>query len=76
MPQLRASKETWLDEKFEKSLDLHESEWSKAGKKEPFWGPGAYWFFNVTLPTLIITLTLAYGFDFIFGALLGSPFQK
>lgn len=70
------SKDIGLDDKFAKQVDLHESEWSKAGKKEPFWGPGAYWFFNVTLPTLVITIALAYGFDFIFGASLGSPFQR
>lgn len=65
-----------MNDKFSKNLDLHESEWAKAGKKEPFWGSGAYWFFNVTLPTLVIALVFGYGFDFIFGALFGSPFQK
>lgn len=39
-----------------KTLNLHESEWSKAGKKQPIFGPGAYWFFNVTLPTLVFAV--------------------
>lgn len=71
MPPLRASKEIGLDEKFEKSLDLHESEWSKAGKKEPFWGPGAYWFFNVTLPLFVLAIVLSQISKFIYRAVLG-----
>lgn len=39
-----------------KNLDLHESEWSKVGKKQPILGNGAYWFFNVTLPTLVFAV--------------------
>jgi hypothetical protein len=61
---------------FDKSVDLHESEWSKADKKEPILGAGSYWFFNVTLPTFIFALVFGYGLDFIFGGLFGSPFQR
>jgi hypothetical protein len=60
-----------LNDKFEKRLDLHESEWSKAGKKEPFWGPGAYWFFNVTLPLLVLAVIGSQIAKFIYRAALG-----
>lgn len=60
-----------MDEKFEKHLDLHESEWSKAGKKEPFWGPGAYWFFNVTLPLFILAIIGSQISNVIYRAVLG-----
>lgn len=60
-----------MDEKFSKQLDLHESEWAKTGKKEPFWGPGAFWFFNVTLPTLAIAIVLGLISKFIWRAVLG-----
>lgn len=71
MPRLRASKDIGLDDKFAKQVDLHESEWSKAGKKEPFWGPGAYWFFNVTLPLFVLAIVLSQISKFIYGAVLG-----
>jgi hypothetical protein len=71
MPRLRASKDIGLDDKFAKRVDLHESEWSKAGKKEPFWGPGAYWFFNVTLPLFVLAIVLSQIGKFIYGAVLG-----
>ncbi|NNU70373.1 hypothetical protein G9X67_34525 [Rhizobium sp. WYCCWR 11152] len=60
-----------MDDKFHKDLDLHESEWSKAGKKEPFWGPGAFWFFNVTLPLFILAIVLSQISKFIYRAVLG-----
>lgn len=65
-----------LNEDFDKQVDLHESEWRHEKKREPFFGPGAYWFFNVTLPTIVFAILFAYGLDFIFGELLGSPFQR
>jgi hypothetical protein len=71
MPRLRASKDIGLDDKFAKRVDLHESEWSKAGKKEPFWGPGAYWFFNVTLPLFVLAIVLSQIGKFIYRAALG-----
>jgi hypothetical protein len=71
MPRLRASKDIGLDDKFSKRVDLHESEWSKAGKKEPFWGPGAYWFFNVTLPLFVLAIVLSQIGKFIYRAALG-----
>lgn len=39
---------------FDKELDLHESEWAKKGKRQPILGSGAWWFFRVTVPTLLI----------------------
>jgi hypothetical protein len=57
--------------RFDKNIDLHESEWSKADKKEPFFGPGAYWFFNVTLPTLGIALIVGAVTKFIVYGLFG-----
>lgn len=65
-----------MKDEFDKQVDLHESEWRHEQKREPIFGPGAYWFFNVTVPTLVIAIAFAYGFDFIFGELLGSPFQR
>jgi hypothetical protein len=59
------------DHKFSKNVDLHESEWAKAGKKEPIFGPGAYWFFNVTLPTLAVAVVLGLISKFIWRAVLG-----
>ena len=47
------------DDDDDRFLDLHESEWKRTGKREPFWGPGAYWFFNVTIPTILITAVAA-----------------
>ena len=32
-----------MSEEPEKFVDLHESEWSREGKREPFWGPNAGW---------------------------------
>ncbi len=60
-----------MNNDFDKRLDLHESEWSKADKKEPFFGPGAYWFFNVTLPTLAFVVVASIGAKFIYRAALG-----
>lgn len=60
-----------LNDKFRKNVDLHESEWSKAGKKEPIFGPGAYWFFNVTLPLLAFAIFLSFIGKFIWRAALG-----
>lgn len=60
-----------MDEEFRKNLDLHESEWRHEGKKEPFWGPGAYWFFNVTLPLFILAIVLSQVAGFIWRAALG-----
>lgn len=65
-----------MNEDFDKQVDLHESEWRHENKREPIFGPGAYWFFNVTLPTIAFAIIFAYGLDFIFGGLLGSPFQR
>lgn len=59
------------DHKFSKNVDLHESEWAKAGKKEPIFGPGAYWFFNVTLPLLVFAVFLSVIGKFIWRAALG-----
>ncbi len=56
-----------------KDLDLHESEWSRKGKKAPLLGSGASLFFQVTLPTFIISITFMYAFKFIVNALLGYP---
>lgn len=61
---------------FDKDLNLHESEWRRADKKEPIFGHGAFWFFNVTLPTILITVAFAYGFNFILSALIPSPFVR
>ena len=61
---------------FDKEVDLHESEWRKEGKSEPFFGPGAYWFSRVTIPTMVVTLAFAYGFNFILSLLFHSPFDR
>jgi hypothetical protein len=56
---------------YKKTLDLHVSEWAKDGKKQPILGPGAGWFFQVTLPTLIIALVVGFGMKFIVYGLFG-----
>jgi hypothetical protein len=35
-------------------LDLHESEWSRAGKREPIFGPNAGWFAFYFFGSLIV----------------------
>ncbi|WP_152971109.1 hypothetical protein [Rhizobium ecuadorense] len=60
-----------MNDDFRKNLDLHESEWRREGKKEPFWGPGAFWFFNVTLPLFIVAIVLSQISKFIYAAVLG-----
>lgn len=57
--------------RYQKNLDLHESEWRKEGKKEPFFGPGLGWFLNVTLPLLVFAVCLSLVGKFIYRALLG-----
>lgn len=57
--------------RYRKNLDLHESEWSHENKKEPFFGPGAFWFFRVTVPTLLTAVFLSYIGKLIYRALLG-----
>lgn len=58
-----------------KTVDLHESEWHHEKKKEPIFGSGAYWFFNVTFPTLVVTIAFGLALNFIVGAIFGSPFH-
>ena len=59
------------DKLFRKNVDLHESEWKRTGKKEPIFGPGAYWFFNVTLPLMVFAVVLGQISKFIWRAVLG-----
>lgn len=59
-----------MDE-FDKRVDLHESEWHHEKKREPIFGPGAYWFFNVTLPTIVIAIIVGYVTKFIVYGLFG-----
>ncbi len=59
-----------------KNLDLHESEWSRKDKKAPLLGSGASLFFQVTLPTFIISIAFVYGLKFIANVLLGWPLQS
>jgi len=42
-----------MDE-FEKQVDLHESEWHHDKKQEPFFGPGALYFFSYVAAGLIV----------------------
>ena len=56
---------------FEKTVDLHESEWSKADKKEPIFGPGSAWFFQVVLPTMAFAIAFGYLMNFIVYGLFG-----
>lgn len=60
-----------MNEKFSKRVDLHESEWRKDGKREPILGPGAAWFFNVTLPTLAFAIVFGLTLKFIVYGLFG-----
>lgn len=39
-------------------VDLHPSEWHETGKKEPFWGYGAYEFFAYTIGAIIATIII------------------
>ena len=57
--------------RYQKNLDLHESEWRHEKKREPFFGPGAYWFFNVTLPTIAFAIAFGYLMKFIVYGLFG-----
>jgi hypothetical protein len=59
------------EKRFEKHVELHESEWSKADKKEPILGPGAAWFFRVTLPTMVFAIVFGYAIKFIVYGLFG-----
>jgi hypothetical protein len=54
-----------LEEKFRKNLDLHESEWRHEGKSEPIWGHGAAYFFQVVVPTAVVTAICGYIIKFI-----------
>lgn len=56
---------------YDKDIELHESEWAKEGKKQPIFGPGAGWFFQVTLPTIIFAVVFGYIVKFIVYDLLG-----
>lgn len=56
---------------FEKRLDLHQSEWRRHKKREPFFGPGSYWFTRVTLPTIAFAIAFAYLARFIVYGLFG-----
>lgn len=56
---------------YDKDIELHESEWAKEGKKQPIFGPGAGWFFQVVLPVLVIGVVLSQVAKFIWRALLG-----
>lgn len=58
---------------YDKSLDLHDSEWGKDGKKAPMFGPGAFWFFRVILPTIITGIVIAYGVSWFLVSVVGMP---
>jgi hypothetical protein len=52
-----------LDEnpfRYQKNLDLHESEWRHEKKKEPFFGPNAKWFAFYFFGALILTPIVHY----------------
>lgn len=57
--------------RYKKNVDLHESEWRHDKKKEPILGPGAFWFFNVTLPTIVFAIAFGYLMKFIVYGLFG-----
>jgi len=59
-----------MNDEPEKHLDLHASEWAKEGKRQPFFGSGAYWFFRVIVPAFIATLI----FGFVWKAIVLSVF--
>jgi hypothetical protein len=59
------------EKRFEKHVDLHESEWAKADKKEPILGAGAAWFFQVTVPTMVFAIVFSYAVKFIVYGLFG-----
>lgn len=44
---------------YDKSLDLHSSEWGEAGKRQPVFGSNAGVFFFAIAPTLIALWFLA-----------------
>lgn len=48
------------DRDFNKDLDLHDSEWTEAGKRQPIFGAGAGWFFKVTVPTIVCGALFAW----------------
>lgn len=59
------------EKRFEKQVELHESEWSKDDKKEPIFGPGAAWFFQVALPTMGFAIIFGYVVKLIVYGLFG-----
>jgi hypothetical protein len=71
-----AGRMTKLPHDYDKHIDLHTSEWRHEKKKEPFFGPGSFWFFNVTVPTAIIAIGTAYGVSWLLTAVTGySPYR-
>lgn len=46
------------DEKQPPIIDLHESEWKREGKHEPFWGPNAK-SFAIMIPLYIASFLIA-----------------
>lgn len=64
------------DHEYDKTVELHESEWKKDGKREPILGNGAYWFFMVTIPTIIVAIITAKVVSLILTAITGySPYH-
>jgi hypothetical protein len=43
-----------LNEDAKKTVDLHESEWKRDGKKDPFFGPNAGWVAFYVMATLMV----------------------
>lgn len=60
-----------LPKNYDKDLELHESEWGEDGKTQPFLGSGAFWFFRVTLPTIVVTIIFGLVWKQIVIGLLG-----
>lgn len=45
---------------YDKQLDLHTSEWSKEGKKQPILGANAGVFFFVMIPAVLLSAAFAW----------------
>lgn len=44
-----------MNDDDEPIIDLHESEWSYQGRREPFWGPNAKFFGIMTVIGLLVS---------------------